>query len=224
MPQSRWRWTSERRLTREGARRAHGRQAPPVCQRPLAHAMQEQCLYQSSSAAVISVWDRLSGTVSTLSYQQRACVPIASGDRDSPSSRSQVDRREIRPHLCAPAQTSVTALSRSPAPSHQPPSMTSASPSQRRKLPLLPSPRGCVSPYPSSPCPFSPQHLTVPSSCGQHQASTSTRWTGLGACRVLMGSSLARGMTTAHMSFVVPPRWPLHPQPTSNDSPTRLLP
>ena len=173
---------------------------------------------------MISVWDRLSETVSTISYQQRACVPLASGDRDSQSPRSQVDRSQVRPHLCAPAQTSVTALSRSPAPSHQPPSIRSASPSQRRKLPLLPSPRGCVSPYPSSPCPFSPQHLTVPSSCGQHQASTSTRWTGLGACRVLNGSFLARAMTAAHMSFVVPPRWRPHPHPTSNDTSTRLLP
>ena len=44
MPQSRWRWTSERRLTREEKRKAHGHQTPPVFQRALAHAVKEQCL------------------------------------------------------------------------------------------------------------------------------------------------------------------------------------
>ena len=37
------------------------------------------------------------------SYQQRASVPVASSDRDSRSPRSQGDRRQVRPHLCAPS-------------------------------------------------------------------------------------------------------------------------
>ena len=187
---------------------------------------------------MICVWDRLSWTVSPSSYQQRACVRCAGGDRDSRSPRSQVDRREAHPHLCAPAHASVTALSHPPSPTHQPLSITSASPSQRWGLPLLPSPRIDMSPYPSCPTQFRPQHLTLSSSCGQQQASASTRGTGPGACRVLisarfrppdvseavLGLFLARAMASAHVSFAVPPRWPLHPQPTPNDSPTRLCP
>jgi hypothetical protein len=44
MPQSPVRWTSDRRLTRAGARQAHGRQTPPVCRCSLTHAAQEQSL------------------------------------------------------------------------------------------------------------------------------------------------------------------------------------
>ena len=106
---------------------------------------------QSAGAAVICVWHRLFGTVSSSSYQQHACVNKASGERDSRSSRSQGDRREARPHLCPDAQASVTTMSHSPPPSHQPPSSTSAGSSQRRGLPLLSSPRFDLSPYPSCP-------------------------------------------------------------------------
>ena len=44
MPQSPVRWTSDRRVTRAGARQAHGRQTPPVCRRSLTHAALEQSL------------------------------------------------------------------------------------------------------------------------------------------------------------------------------------
>jgi hypothetical protein len=44
MPQSPVRWTSDRRLTRAGARQAHGRQKKTVCRRSLTHAAQQQCL------------------------------------------------------------------------------------------------------------------------------------------------------------------------------------
>ena len=47
MPQSPVRWTSDRRLTRAGARQAHERQTPPVCRRSLTHASQEQSLFLS---------------------------------------------------------------------------------------------------------------------------------------------------------------------------------
>ena len=49
---------------------------------------------------------------------------------------------------------------------------------------MLPAPRSNVSPYPSCPCPLKPQHLTLPSSCGQQQASTCTQRMGQGGCRV----------------------------------------
>ena len=115
------------------------------------HKKCKNCVSQSAGAAVICVWDRFSGTVPPSSYQQRACVILASGDRDSRSPRSQVDCREARPHLCAPAQASMTALTHPPPLTYQPPSITTASPSQRRGLPLLPSPRSDWSPYPSCP-------------------------------------------------------------------------
>jgi len=51
------------------------------------------------------------------SYQQRAVVIFASGNRDSRSPRAEVNRREPRPpHLCVPAQAFVTALSHPPHP------------------------------------------------------------------------------------------------------------
>ena len=115
------------------------------------------------------------------SYQQRAGVPRAHGlvstssDRDSRSARSQVDRSEVRPHICAPAHASVTVLFHPPPPTHPTPSIKRASQSQRLGLPLLPSPRCSLSPCPSCPFQLAPQHLTLPSSCGQLQASTSSR-------------------------------------------------
>jgi len=51
-----------------------------------------------------------SSAISPLTYQQRACVKAASGDRDNRSFRSQVDRRKVFPHVCTPAHNSVTAL------------------------------------------------------------------------------------------------------------------
>ena len=102
-----------------------------------------------------------------------------------------------------------------------------------KSIPSLPRPRCSVSPYPSCPNQFSPQHLTLPSSCGQQHASTSTRGMGPGACRVflsalhrspdvpavVLGSFLAIDMAASLMSFDVPPLYPLHQQPTLNDSP-----
>ena len=150
-------------------------------------------------------------------------MSCASGHRDSRSPRSQVDRREARPHLCTPAHASVTASSHPPPPVHQPPSSTSAGQSQLWGLPSLPPPRSDVSPYPSCALQLLPQHLTLPSSCDQHQASTSTWTMGLGACRVLLsarhhfpdvpeallGPFLARFTVIGHMSFASPPLLPL---------------
>ena len=88
-------------------------------------------------------------------------VPKATAGRNSPIS--------------AAPNTQVTALSDFPPPTHQSPSITRASRPQGRCLPLLVSPRSDVSPYPSCPYWFKPQHLTLPSSCVQQQASTYTR-------------------------------------------------
>ena len=64
---------------------------------------------------------------------------------------------------------------------------------------MLPSPRWRLSPHPSCPLEFRPQHLTLPSSCGQQPASLYTRGMGPDACRVLL-SALHRSL---HVSAAV---------------------
>jgi len=130
MPSSPMRWKSERRLLRAGARQAHGRQPLPICRRSFAHG--GGGLVSPSQRACVALFcvgnrsldtfalplQHQSSAISPASYQHRACVGIASDDRDSLSS--QINRREVRPHLCVPAQPSVTTLYHPPHPMLQP--------------------------------------------------------------------------------------------------------
>ena len=128
MPPSPVSWTSDRRLTRAGARQAHGRQHPRSVAAPsLTRRRSSLSLSQSAGVALFCVGYRTpdtsalqhhhqSAALPPASYQQRACVGAASVDRDSRPPRPQVDRREVRPHLCTPAQASVTTLSHPPHP------------------------------------------------------------------------------------------------------------
>ena len=154
------------------------------------------------------------------SYDDPRAVPALGGGHGSRvagsrSPRAHLDSREVRPHLCAPAQASVRALSHPPhAPlqDHQAshvqvhrarglsllPTLYTLHPTpytlhptpysllptpytllptvRHGGLPLLPSPRLDVSPYPSCPTPFQPQHLTLLSSCVQHTHNSSGKW------------------------------------------------
>ena len=181
MPRSPVRWTSDRRLTRVGARQAQGRPSPPVSRRFLTHAAHKSLFPAKCWCSSFMCRESLSrhlcsppqpqlGTLPTSSYQQRACEVVASGDRDSRCPRSQVDRREVRPHICAPAHASLTALSHPPHPPPQNNQTSQVHVHRARGLPLLPSPRLDVSPIPSCPWLFLPQHFTLPSSCVEQQA------------------------------------------------------
>ena len=99
----------------------------------------------------------------TKSYQQRARMRPASTDGHGRPPSPQVDRGEARPHLCtrrtgagvrtrgAKAGTRCTVVGHA------------------REGPLAPLPRLTVSPCPSCPPSFFPQHFTVASSCdGDH--------------------------------------------------------
>ena len=92
-----------------------------------------------------------SAALSPSSYQQRACVEPASSNRDSRSPRPQVNRREVRPHLCAPAQASVTALPHPTVPQLQTNQASQVQVHRAQGLPLMLMPRFDVSPYPSCP-------------------------------------------------------------------------
>jgi len=129
-------------------------------------------------------------SLSPSSYQQNASVKAASGDRDSRSPRSKFDRREVVPHLCDPAtrQSPPCPIHHLRRINHQS-SQVHAGPSQGRGLPLLSSPRSDVSPYPSCPYEFEPQHLALPSSCVRQQASTRTRMMEADACMVFSSAS-----------------------------------
>jgi len=153
----------------------------------------------SLTISALSTDQHHSHALSPSSYQKCASVPLARGDRDGRSARSKVDRRKVRPHLCAPTQASVTALFDPPPSTQQTPIIASAGPSHARCVPLLPSPRWRVSPYPSCPLELSPQHLTLPSSCVQQQASSCNRRMGSDACRVFF-SALHRSL---HVSAAV---------------------
>jgi len=126
-------------------------------------------------------------TETAAARQTLCCSPWSPDENPTRTRRSplrKVDRREVRPHLYVPAQASVTTLYHQPHPMlpHHQASQVQAH--CARGLPLLPSPRRSVSPYPSCPKLLLPQHLLLPSSCVQQQASF-TRRMGRGGCRVV---------------------------------------
>jgi len=143
MLQSPVRWTSDRRLTRAGARQAHGRQTPPVCRCSLTHAAQEQSLplakglwgsvlfreslsrYRcpSASSLVVSPLNRiLPATRMCGSCQRRARQPISPipGRPQGGSPPSLRPRTSLR-HRPVPSTTPTAA---------NPPSIESAGPSR----------------------------------------------------------------------------------------------
>ena len=147
MPQSTGSCASDRRIT---VRVAGVKHRIPV--HAPSNTRYRSRVSQSAAAALICVghcWFRISAlpprhyqalSLCPSSYQQRASVIVASGDRDSRSPRAKGDSREVLPHLCAPKQP-VTALSDPPLPLLQHSNITSAGHSQGWGLPLLPSPR-----------------------------------------------------------------------------------
>ena len=109
MPRSTGRCTSDRRITVRVVGVKHRRSVH-------AHSdtRYKSHVSRSAAAALICVgycWFRISAlppchhqalSLCPSSYQQRASVIVASGDRDSRSPRAKGDSREVLPHLCAP--------------------------------------------------------------------------------------------------------------------------
>ena len=100
-------------------------------------------------------------------YQQgarmMACIAYGYGRSPSP----QVDRREVRPHLCTRrAGASVRTCGAG---------TTDAVVELGGQGPLAPSPWFGTPPIPSCPLIFMPQHLTVASSCGEKQSRITDR-------------------------------------------------
>ena len=92
-------------------------------------------------------------------YQQGARSMTPSADGYGRPPRPQVDRREIRPHFCtrrAGARVRTRGAGK-----------RAAEVELGGHEPLARSPRFEVSPSPSCPLMFQPQHLTVASSCGE---------------------------------------------------------
>ena len=86
---------------------------------------------------------------------------VASADGDGRLPSPQVDRRGIRPHLCTRRAVSRVRICGV--------STRDAVGELAGQGPLASSPRSEVSPSPSCPHEFLPQHLTVASSCGEPQ-------------------------------------------------------
>jgi len=114
-------------------------------------------------------------------YQQRARMRPASADGHGRPPSPQVDRREVRPHICT-WRAGARVRTRGGGTSIVVVGLDGHGP-------LAPPPRLQVSPRPSCPYSLPPQHLTVASSCGERRArSAITRYglhESLGRGRVL---------------------------------------
>ena len=105
-------------------------------------------------------------------YQQGARVVLSTTDGYGRPPSPQVDRREVRPHICtrragARVRTGGTSLG-------------DAGVELGGQGPLALAPRRAVSPSPSCPLLFQPQHLMVASSCGKKQVRVTDQfWDGI---------------------------------------------
>jgi len=92
-------------------------------------------------------------------YQQRACMFPPSSDGHGHLSNPQVERRKVHPHLCT---RRAEAKVRTRGADTKDVVMEFGG-----QEPLASSPRSKVSPCPSCPASFIPQHLRAASSCGE---------------------------------------------------------
>ena len=107
------------------------------------------------------------------------CRPCADGYGRPPST--QVDRREVRPHLCT-RRAGARVKTRGAG-------TRDVVVDLGGQGPLALSPRLNLSPIPSCPASFCPQHLTVASSCGEKQPRISHRFSKDG-----WGESFTQGL------------------------------
>ena len=107
-------------------------------------------------------------------YQDSAHMSEPCADGQGRLSSPQVDRREVRPHLCT-RRAGSRVRTREAGTTDAVVKLHHAAVELCGQGPLASSPRFEMSPCPSAPSPLLPQHLTVASSCGEEQPRITDR-------------------------------------------------
>jgi hypothetical protein len=237
MPQSPVRWTSARRLTRAGARQAHGRQTSLVCRRSLTHAAQEQSLPFAKG---------LCGSVLCRRSLSRHLCPSAASSVWSPLPRilpatRMCGRRQWRPRQpispipgrpqggSPPSLRPRTSLRHRPVPSTtstatKPPSIARAGPSRSGTTVAAVAATRCVAvpelpivvPAPALDAPVvlrsaaSLMHPEDGAGCLQGGFIKAPHRSPDLPAAVLLAAFLARATAAVHTSSAAPPLWPLY--------------